>query len=150
MGSSQTAPLKVPTPENRPSVNEVIQYMQEDERYQGQIVDRRTFHAKEAKEGKCFQGIAFWDCFNIDTGFLDEPLSQSITQSLRNSRTVTSFYTHQAEAVNSIFQKKHVIVSTSTASGKSLIYQVRATYILNNPMALTVIGSGVEVSGGGS
>lgn len=33
-------------------------------------------------------------------------------------------YSHQAKAINDLWDKKHVIVSTSTASGKSLIYQV--------------------------
>jgi len=33
-------------------------------------------------------------------------------------------YSHQAKAINDLWDKNHVIVSTSTASGKSLIYQV--------------------------
>ena len=37
---------------------------------------------------------------------------------------------HQAAAINAISRKKHVIVSTSTASGKSVIYQVRAIRLL--------------------
>jgi len=33
-------------------------------------------------------------------------------------------YSHQAKAINDLWNNKHVIVSTSTASGKSLIYQL--------------------------
>jgi len=57
-------------------------------------------------------------------GSLDEPLSNTIQQALQNFRKIASLYYHQAAAINAIAQKKHVIVSTSTASGKSVIYQV--------------------------
>ena len=43
---------------------------------------------------------------------------------LESSRKITSFYTHQAAAIDAVREGKHVIVSTSTASGKSVIYQV--------------------------
>jgi DEAD/DEAH box helicase domain-containing protein len=33
-------------------------------------------------------------------------------------------YSHQAKAINDLWSSNHVIVSTSTASGKSLIYQI--------------------------
>lgn len=52
-------------------------------------------------------------------------MSNSIQQALRNSRNITSLYTHQAASINALQRNKHVIVSTSTASGKSIIYQVR-------------------------
>ncbi|KAI6129159.1 P-loop containing nucleoside triphosphate hydrolase protein [Pisolithus thermaeus] len=104
---SPKAEGEVPSPNDRPSVNEVIQEIQEQHWYANQITDRRTFSARTAREG-----------------FLSRPLSASIQQALRDSRKITSFYTHQAAAINSICNKKHVIVSTSTASGKSVIYQV--------------------------
>lgn len=52
------------------------------------------------------------------------PLSDTISQALSDSRKITSLYTHQAAAINALSQGKDVIVSTSTASGKSVIYQV--------------------------
>ncbi|KAL4065341.1 P-loop containing nucleoside triphosphate hydrolase protein [Scleroderma citrinum] len=97
---------EVPSPEDRPSMDQVIAEMQEQEWYNKQIVDRRTFTAREAREGTA--------------GFLDKPLSDTIQQALRDSRKIDSFYTHQAAAINAISHKKHVIVSTSTASGKSV------------------------------
>lgn len=105
--SSSHERMDVPSPENRPSVDDVITEIQKQEGYGNQIVDRRTFTAREAREG-----------------FLDEPLSDEIRQALRDSRKIESFYTHQVAAINAISHKKHVIVSTSTASGKSVIYQV--------------------------
>ena len=57
-------------------------------------------------------------------GKLNRPLSQDLTQALEEARGVTSFYTHQADAINALWNGKHVVASTSTASGKSIIYQV--------------------------
>jgi ATP-dependent helicase YprA (DUF1998 family) len=56
---------------------------------------------------------------------LDSPLSKTIEQALRNARKISSLYTHQVAAINALARGKNVIVSTSTASGKSVIYQVR-------------------------
>jgi DEAD/DEAH box helicase domain-containing protein len=57
-------------------------------------------------------------------GILEPPLPESITIGLGKARGISSFYSHQASAINAIAQGKHVIVSTATASGKSVIYQV--------------------------
>jgi superfamily II DNA/RNA helicase len=61
-------------------------------------------------------------------GDLDDSLSDSVRQALKNSRRITRLYTHQAAAINAIARGKNVIVSTSTASGKSAIYQVCIHY----------------------
>jgi DEAD/DEAH box helicase domain-containing protein len=37
---------------------------------------------------------------------------------------VKQFYSHQAEAINHILEGKHLVISTSTASGKSVIYNL--------------------------
>ena len=55
---------------------------------------------------------------------LDPPLSDTIVQALRDARKIHSLYTHQVAAINALDRGKNVIVSTSTASGKSVIYQV--------------------------
>lgn len=57
-------------------------------------------------------------------GDLSQPLSQSLTKALVATRGISRLYTHQAKAINDLWDHKHVIVSTSTASGKSLIYQI--------------------------
>lgn len=57
-------------------------------------------------------------------GDLDIRLSQSLVNAMYNTRGITQLYSHQAEAINNLYQGHNVIVSTSTSSGKSLIYQV--------------------------
>ena len=77
---------------------------------------------KRDKVGRTFQASRFQTDGFI--GNLDEPLSETIQQALRDARKISSLYLHQAAAINAIANKSHVIVSTSTASGKSVIYQV--------------------------
>jgi len=57
-------------------------------------------------------------------GDLSFELSQNLVNALYNSRGITQLYAHQAETINNIYDGHHVIVSTSTSSGKSLIYQI--------------------------
>ncbi|EED20570.1 DEAD/DEAH box helicase, putative [Talaromyces stipitatus ATCC 10500] len=57
-------------------------------------------------------------------GDLHFRLSQNLVNALYNVKGITRFYSHQAEAINNLYDGHHVIVSTSTSSGKSLIYQV--------------------------
>lgn len=45
---------------------------------------------------------------------------------LWQTKSITSLYTHQAEAIKHLGRGDNVIVSTSTSSGKSLIYQLPA------------------------
>jgi len=40
------------------------------------------------------------------------------------ARNISDLYSHQATAINHLWRGNDVIVSTSTASGKSLIYQL--------------------------
>lgn len=67
-------------------------------------------------------------------GDLSTPLSSNIQKGLREARGITQFYSHQAAAINAVAAGKHVIVSTATASGKSVIYQVRSLV----PLPLTL------------
>ncbi|KAF9234482.1 P-loop containing nucleoside triphosphate hydrolase protein [Melanogaster broomeanus] len=112
----------IPSPEERNSIDDVVLEIQEQEWYKNQIVDRRTFAAREAREGT-----------------LDESLSESIQQALRDARKISSLYLHQAAAINAIWRKKHVIISTSTASGKSVIYQVPLLRLLEEDPTATAI-----------
>lgn len=52
------------------------------------------------------------------------PLSNNIQKGLKEARGIMKLYSHQAAAINAVAAGKHVIVSTATASGKSVIYQV--------------------------
>lgn len=57
-------------------------------------------------------------------GDLNFQLSQNLVNALYNTRGITQVYSHQAEAINNLYDGYNVIVATSTSSGKSLIYQV--------------------------
>ncbi|KAG2133901.1 DEAD H helicase [Suillus cothurnatus] len=114
--------LIIPEPKDRPSIDDILLEIQKQQWYKNQIADRRTFEAKVAIEG-----------------LLAEPLSHTIQQALRESRNITSLYCHQAAAINAIAQRKHVIVSTSTASGKSVIYQVPLLKFLEENSNATAI-----------
>ncbi|KAF3941454.1 hypothetical protein ABW19_dt0209115 [Dactylella cylindrospora] len=57
-------------------------------------------------------------------GELNVPLSQGLVDALYNAKNITKFYSHQASALNEIFKGENVVVSTSTSSGKSIIYQI--------------------------
>ncbi|KAF8580679.1 P-loop containing nucleoside triphosphate hydrolase protein [Ramaria rubella] len=115
--------LFVPDSHNRPTVEQVLReitgrqsedYESEDINefiglswYKGQIVYRKTSETVPGRTGK-----------------LDIPLSQTIGRALKTAKNISSLYTHQAMAINAIGEARNVVVSTSTASGKSVIYQV--------------------------
>lgn len=61
---------------------------------------------------------------STQTEEVDSLLTPTIAQALLGTRGIKSFYAHQAAAILALSRGKHVVVSTSTASGKSLIYQV--------------------------
>ncbi|KAI9799516.1 MAG: hypothetical protein M1833_004038 [Piccolia ochrophora] len=100
-------PLSIPT--ERKTIAEILADIKENEWYTEQIVPdgHRVFDPQPAVYGE-----------------LKFQLSQSLVNALYNTRNITGFYAHQAEAINNLHDGHHVIVSTSTSSGKSLIYQV--------------------------
>lgn len=111
-------------PDNRPSIESIIDEMIEAEDYQNQIVDggRRTLEQREAVFGD-----------------LDQPLSQSLMDALYETKKIKQLYKHQAQAINYLDAGKSVIVSTSTSSGKSLIYQLPALKAFEKDPAATAI-----------
>lgn len=96
-------------PNERKKISEIINEIKESEWYTGQIVPggHRVFEPQKAIYG--------------DLNFM---LSQDLVNALYNTKGITQIYAHQAEAVNNIYEGHHVIVGTSTNSGKSLIYQI--------------------------
>ncbi|KAI0336366.1 DEAD/H helicase [Cubamyces sp. BRFM 1775] len=112
----------VPEPDSRPAIEEVIEEIERQDWYMEQITHRRI---SDAKRGQ--------------TATLDPPLSEAISQALRDSRKITSLYTHQVAAIHALRQGKNVIVSTSTASGKSVIYQVPLLQFLETDPQSTAI-----------
>ncbi|KAJ3802442.1 P-loop containing nucleoside triphosphate hydrolase protein [Lentinula aff. detonsa] len=118
----ETAHMPVPSSEDRAPVHDILAELQEQHWYKDQIVERRTV---EPREGQ--------------TGCLDPLLSSSIQQALKSSRNIETLYSHQATAINALNSGKDVIVSTSTASGKSVIYQVPLLRLLENDPHTTAI-----------
>jgi DEAD/DEAH box helicase domain-containing protein len=96
-------------PKDRLSIAEIIKEIQDSEWYTGQIVPdgHRVFDPQEAIYGD-----------------LNFQLSQDLVNALYNTKGITQLYAHQAEAINNLHDGHHIIVATSTSSGKSLIYQI--------------------------
>ncbi|KAK5138231.1 hypothetical protein LTR08_004927 [Meristemomyces frigidus] len=111
--AEDTLPKSIPT--DRQSIPAIIAEIKAAEWYTGQIVPdgHRVFDPQEALYGD----LAF-------------PLSQALVNALYSTRQITAFYTHQASAINALHAGHNVIVSTSTSSGKSLIYQLPALHAL--------------------
>ncbi|KZZ90673.1 DEAD/DEAH box helicase [Ascosphaera apis ARSEF 7405] len=111
--ASSQLPLTIP--KDRKSMAEIIQDIVNADWYVNQIVPNghRTFEERPPVFGD-----------------LEFPLSQNLVNALFNTRGIIQFYAHQAEAINNLHAGHHVIVSTSTSSGKSLIYQVPMLHAL--------------------
>jgi DEAD/DEAH box helicase domain-containing protein len=96
-------------PKERKSIEEIVAEIREMDWYHAQIVPEghRVFEAQSPVYGD-----------------LTFQLSQDLVNALYNTKGISQMYTHQAEAINHLYEGHNVIVSTSTSSGKSLIYQV--------------------------
>ncbi|KAK1073826.1 ATP-dependent 3'-5' DNA helicase [Friedmanniomyces endolithicus] len=112
---ADTLPKSIPT--ERQSIPEIVQELKASEWYTGQIVPdgHRVFDPQQAVYGE----LAF-------------SLSQDLVNALYNTRHIESLYSHQAEAINALHEGHNVIVSTSTSSGKSLIYQIPVLHALES------------------
>lgn len=111
------APSSLPEdiPQERKSIPEIVQELKDSPWYTGQVVPdgHRGFSAQEP----IYEDLTFL-------------LSQHTVNALYNAKGITQFYAHQAEALNSLHDGQNVVVSTSTSSGKSLIYQLPIIYAL--------------------
>ncbi|KAL4897863.1 hypothetical protein BDV59DRAFT_198123 [Aspergillus ambiguus] len=107
-------------PKERKSMSEIVAEIREMDWYTAQIVPEghRVFDAQPAVYGD-----------------LTFQLSQNLVNALYNTKGITRFYSHQAEAINRLHEGRNVIVSTSTSSGKSLIYQVPMLHQLEHDHA---------------
>ncbi|EPQ26138.1 uncharacterized protein PFL1_06346 [Pseudozyma flocculosa PF-1] len=96
-------------PDQRASIAEIIEEMQLAPWWKDQIVPggHKTFEARQARHAQ-----------------LHYRLSEAVVTAMYATRSIEEFYTHQAQALNALREGKNVIVSTSTSSGKSLIYQL--------------------------
>ncbi|GMM32948.1 ATP-dependent 3'-5' DNA helicase [Saccharomycopsis crataegensis] len=95
----------------RPKIVDLVEELKADKLYKNQIVEDGLF--KFASRQPVFKNLEF-------------ELPLDIYEALFNNKKVEKFYSHQAEALNAINDLNHVIITTSTSSGKSLIYQLPA------------------------
>ncbi|CAK7227820.1 ATP-dependent 3'-5' DNA helicase [Sporothrix bragantina] len=102
-------------PAERKTIPEIVDELKASSWYSGQVVPdgHRVFEEQEPVYG--------------DLDFL---LSQDMVNALYNAKGITQFYIHQTEAINALHAGKHVVVSTSTSSGKSLIFQLPVVHAL--------------------
>ena len=87
-------------------VKRFLEALTSDPDYQGQIVDIQEIPAREAVYGK-----------------LEDPLPVVLTSALKEMG-ISRLYSHQAEAITLARRGKNVVVVTSTASGKTLCYNL--------------------------
>lgn len=106
----------------RPTLKTVLTELEHQLWYKDQIITQRTFAARAGRMAD-----------------LSSPLPDCITDALMRSRNIFKLYTHQVAAIDALEQNKHVIVSTSTASGKSLIYQIPMLLHLSEDPTATAV-----------
>ncbi|KAL8775359.1 MAG: hypothetical protein Q9209_000367 [Squamulea sp. 1 TL-2023] len=117
------APARPPPtiPRERQTIPEIVGQIKSMDWYTGQIVP---------------DGHRVFDPQPPVFGDLKFELTQNLVNALYNTRGITQLYSHQAEAINNLYDGYNVIVATSTSSGKSLIYQVPMLHELeHNPNA---------------
>lgn len=97
------------------SIKHILETISNVPWWRNQIVPggRRTFPAKLAQFGQA-----------------EPPLDQDMMDTLHYTHGIQQLYSHQASALTHIQHGKHVVVSTSTSSGKSLVYQVPIAHAL--------------------
>ncbi|KAI5067358.1 hypothetical protein GOP47_0017886, partial [Adiantum capillus-veneris] len=114
--SKQTMPLPRPPRHHKKlarcmdtfdySAEEMVDHLREGLGSLGQIVHCEVIEKREARYGE-----------------LATALSYSTAAALKKL-DITRFYKHQAEAINAALSRQSVIIATSTASGKSVCYNV--------------------------
>ncbi|MFO7947469.1 MAG: DEAD/DEAH box helicase, partial [Armatimonadota bacterium] len=83
-----------------------IQRIQSHDRFQDQIVHVQRLPARPAKYGELQEG-------------LHPPVQEAL-----NAKGIDRLYSHQAQAIEEIREGRNVVIVTSTASGKTLCYNI--------------------------
>lgn len=83
-----------------------LEHLKRDPEYKDQIVHVQYIPARDARPG-----------------WLDRPL-HSVLQDRLDDLGISTLYSHQAEAINAIRNGSNVMVSTPSASGKTLCYNI--------------------------
>jgi DEAD/DEAH box helicase domain-containing protein len=86
--------------------SEFLRHVRKQPSYRDQVVHLERLAARRARYGR-----------------LERPLPAALTSALRNIGA-ERLYAHQAQAINAVRSGQHVVLSTGTASGKTLAYNV--------------------------
>ncbi|KAJ2688145.1 ATP-dependent 3'-5' DNA helicase [Coemansia spiralis] len=110
----ENLPQQLPTPSDQMpelSMDDIVTDLQRQPFYSGQIIDAATL-AEPAVEAQYadLQGT--------------NKVHSSVWAALRETRGIEQLYSHQAQAIDFIMGGHDIVVSTATASGKSVIYQL--------------------------
>jgi DEAD/DEAH box helicase domain-containing protein len=86
--------------------SEFLKQLKQQNFYQGQLIHVERLGARKARYTS-----------------LQQPLLRSLVEAIK-AEGLTQLYTHQAQAIDAARAGQHVVVATSTASGKTLCYNV--------------------------
>ncbi|EJD53252.1 DEAD/H helicase [Auricularia subglabra TFB-10046 SS5] len=104
----------------RRSIEEILDDLKQQDWYADQIVAHRVYEPREAT-------------------LAEVSLSSTIWAALKSSRKISSLFSHQTAAIKAVQAGKNVIVSTATASGKSVVYQVPVLSFLEESLETTAL-----------
>ncbi len=88
------------------SVERVVEKLKQDKHYRQSIVHHEYLQGSPARRSQC-----------------EPPLPEPLRTALKKGG-IQSLYSHQVAAIQAVREKQNVIVSTPTASGKTLIYNL--------------------------
>ncbi|KAJ2059441.1 ATP-dependent 3'-5' DNA helicase [Coemansia sp. S146] len=109
------------------SMDDIVAELQRQSFYCGQIIESASI-VESAVEA---QYASLLEHSKVDS---------SIWTALRETRGIEQLYSHQAQAIDCIMQGHDIVVSTATASGKSVIYQLPILdLLLRDPQARILI-----------
>ncbi|KAJ2052955.1 ATP-dependent 3'-5' DNA helicase, partial [Coemansia sp. S155-1] len=126
--ASENMPRQTPTDTmTELSMDDIVAKLQRQSFYCGQIIDSASI-VEPAVEA---QYATLLEHSKVDS---------SIWTALRETRGIEQLYSHQAQAIDCIMQGHDIVVSTATASGKSVVYQLPILdLLLRDPQARILI-----------
>ncbi|KAJ2830134.1 ATP-dependent 3'-5' DNA helicase [Coemansia erecta] len=103
------------------TVEQFLEDLQTNPAFHGHIVDEATCH---------------YDAASAQYQATEHAVDAAIWAALDEQRHISRLYAHQAQAIDHVLDGHSVVVSTRTASGKSLIYQIPILQmLLRDPQA---------------
>lgn len=105
------------------NLDEFVSKLQDAEDYKNQIVENGII-----KLAPMDAKLVTIDPLEEDITMIDEELAEALFQ----ERGIDSLFSHQRSALAALSGGKHVVVTTSTSSGKSLIFMVPTLHSLKN------------------